>query len=506
VINSTEAPWPSRKTWALILILSLAFALRLFHLAEKEMWYDEAFAVLYAEKEPGSIIYGTVTPVEGAAADIHPLLYYFFLHGWMGLGQSPFVVRFPSVFFGLLSLCLVFRIARGLFDGQVGLVAAALAAMSPFHIWYSQEARMYSLLCLLSLLSIYLFIKACKGGKWLHWIGFGLCTGVSLYAHNLAFLVPVSLDLLILLRRRWNLIGRLLVAHCLSVVMFLPWLLLVPGQFAKVQQAYWVPKPGLTELVRTLLVFTFNLPVPDGLLALALFFSLLLLALTAYRALRASSASKDRSAWGIDLSLGLSFIPMLTMFAISQIKAVYIERALLSSALLYYITVARGMLPSRLPRLVILSLVPVPLLLLTSLWYQYNYAGFPRSPFRQANAYLRDHYETGDVILHDNKLSFFPSHYYDRTLVQEYVGDIPGSPTDTLALPTQEVLGLLAQTDVKQAVGDSQRVWFVVFQRALDEAAELGTQNPSEAWLDAHYRLTDTTTYRDLKICLYERL
>jgi len=505
VLNSADAARARSRVWLLILILLLAFALRLFHLAEKEMWYDEAFAVLYAEKEPGSIIYGTVTPVEGAAADIHPLLYYFFLHGCMGLGQSLFVVRFPSVFFGLLSLCLVFRIARELFDAQVGLLAVALAAMSPFHIWYSQEARMYSLLCLLTLLSIYLFIKACKDGKWLPWISFGLCTGVSLYAHNLAFLVPLALDLLILLRRRWSLIGRVLVAHGVSLVMFLPWLLLVPGQFAKVQQAYWVPKPGLTELVRTLIVFTFNLPVPEGLLPLALFFSLLLLALTAYRVLRPTVVGKDRGAWGIDLSLSLSFIPVLTMFAISQIKAVYIERALLSSALFYYLTVARGMLQTRLPRLVIVSLVPVPLLLVTSLWYQCNYAGFPRSPFRQANAYLRDHYEAGDVIVHDNKLSFFPSHYYDRTLAQEYVGDIPGSPTDTLALPTQEVLGLLAQTDVQQAVDDSPRVWFVVFQRALDEAAELGTQNPSKAWLDAHYRLTDTTIYRDLKICLYER-
>ena len=505
MVNSTEPPWASRKTWALILILSLAFALRLFHLAEKEMWYDEAFAVLYAEKGLASIIYGTVTPVEGAAADIHPLLYYFFLHGWMSVGQSPLVVRFPSLVFGLLSICLVFRIGTELFDTKVGVLACVLAAIAPFHIWYSQEARMYSLLCLLTLLSIYWFIKACKDGKWLPWISFGLCTGVSLYAHNLAFLVPVTLDLLILLHRRWNLIGRLLVAHALSLLIFLPWLLLVPGQFAKVQQAYWVAKPGLTELVRTLIVFTFNLPVPDRLLPLALFFSLLLLALTAYRVLRPTVIRKDPGAWGIDLSLGLSFIPVLTMFAISQIKAVYIERAVLSSALLYYITVARGMLQSRLPRLVILSLVPVPLLLVTSLWYQYNYAGFPRSPFRQANAYLREHYEAGDVIVHENKLSFFPSHYYDRTLTQEYVGDIPGSPTDTLALPTQEVLGLLAQTDVQQAVDDSQRVWFVVFQRALDEAAELGTHNPSKAWLDAHYRLTDTTTYRDLLIFLYER-
>jgi 4-amino-4-deoxy-L-arabinose transferase-like glycosyltransferase len=506
VINSTDGRWASSKTRALILVLLLAFALRLFHLEEKEMWYDEAFAVLYAEKGLASIIYGTITPVEGAAADIHPLLYYFFLHGWMRFGQSALIIRFPSLVFGLLSLCLIYRIGNELFGSKVGVLACALAAIAPFHIWYSQEARMYSLLCLLSLLSIYFFIKACKDEKWLHWIGFGLCTGVSLYAHNLAFLVPLTLDLLVLLYRRWNLIGRLLLAHGVSLLVFLPWLLLVPGQFAKVQQAYWVPKPGLTELVRTLIVFTFNLPVPDGLLPLTLFFSLLLLALTTYRVLRHSHASRDRSAWGIDLSLGLSFIPMLTMFAVSQIKAVYIERALLSSALLYYITVARGMLQSRLPRLVILSLVPVPLLLATSLWYQYNCADFPRSPFRQANAYLRDHCETGDTIVHENKLSFFPSHYYDRTLAQEYVGDAPGSSTDTLALPTQEVLGLLAQPDVAQAVGNSQRVWFVVFQRALDEAAELGTENPSKAWLDTHYRLTDTISYSDLMIFLYERL
>jgi mannosyltransferase len=497
--------WERSRPWLVVLILLAGFSLRLVRLEDKEMWYDEAFAVLYAEKEPASIIYGTVTPVEGAAADIHPLLYYFFLHGWMGLGQSPFVVRFSSVTFGLLSLCVVFRIARELFDLRVGLLATALTAVSPFHIWYSQEARMYSLLCLLTLLSVYLFIKACKHGKWPYWMGFGVFTGLSLYAHNLAFLVPVTLDLLILLHRRWNLIGRLLFAHVVSLLMFLPWLLLVPGQFAKVQQAYWVPKPGLTELVRTLIVFTFNLPVPDWLLPLGLFFSLLLLALTAYRTVRPAFASRDRNTWSVDLGLGLSFIPVLAMFAISQIKAVYIERAVLSSALLYYVCMARAMLQGKMPRLVILSLVPVPLLLVASLWYQYNYAGFPRSPFRQANTYLRDHYEAGDAIVHENKLSFFPSHYYDRTLAQEYVRDIPGSSTDTLALPTQEVLGLLAQADVQQAADDSRRVWFVVFQRALDEAAELGTENPSKAWLDAHYRLTDTTTYGDLKICLYER-
>ncbi|HUW95528.1 MAG TPA: glycosyltransferase family 39 protein [Anaerolineae bacterium] len=503
MLNKTNLREAGRSGWILVLVLLVAFGLRLYSLPDKEMWYDEAFAVLYAENELGSIVYGTITPVEGAAADIHPLLYYFFLHGWMGIGQSPFLVRFPSVVFGLVSICLLFRIAKELFDAQAALLAATLAAISPFHIWYSQEARMYSLLCLLSLLSIYLFVKAGKSNEWRHWIGFGLCTGVALYVHNLAFLIIVALDLVVLLRRRWALLRRLVVAHVVSLLLFLPWLLLVPGQFAKVRQAYWIPRPGPTELVRTLIVFNFNLPGPNWALPFTLFFSLLLLALTLYRLLRRASPSGARS-WATDLGLSLSFVPVLTMFAISQIKPVYIERALLASALLYYVTVARAMLRSRLPRLVVISLIPVPLLLVTSLWYQYNYAGFPRSPFREANAYLSERYVAGDVVVHDSKLSFFPSHYYDRGLAQEYVGDVPGSPTDTLALPTQEVLGLLGKPDMSTAVGDAERVWFVVFQRALDEAAELGEVNRNMAWLEDHYRLTNAIGYGDLSILVYE--
>jgi len=488
----------------LVFILLMAFGLRLYRLADKEMWYDEAFAVLYAEKELGAIVRGTVTPVEGAAADIHPLMYYFFLHGWMRIGQSPLVVRFPSVVFGLFALCMVFVISRELFNPRIGLIATALGAVSPFHIWYSQEARMYSLLCLASLLVIYFFVRAWKQGTRSQWIGLCLSTALSLYAHNLAFLIPLTLCLFAVVRRHWSFLGRLLLAHLGSLLLFLPWLLLVPGQLAKVRQAYWIPSPGPVELVRTLIVFTFNLPLPDQLLAICLFFSLLLLALVLYRTLRAPPVAHSETTWSGWLCVSLSFVPMLAMFVISLLKPVYIERAVLSSALVYCIAVAQALLRWKLPRVVLLSLMPVPLLLVGALWFQYGYSEFPRSPFRQANAYLREHFEVGDVIFHDSKLSFFPSHYYDRTLPQEYVGDVPGSSTDTLALPTQEVLGLLAQPDVPHAVGDSRRVWFVVFQRALDEATALGVENPSKAWLDARYTLSNSVQYNDLNIYLYE--
>jgi mannosyltransferase len=500
-----DVPSARKRSSLLILILLLGFSLRLVRLDAREMWYDEAFAVLYAEKDLGSIVQGTVTPVEGAAADIHPLLYYFFLHGWMRIGQSPFVVRFPSVAFGVLSVCLVYLLGRELFGVQIGLLASVLTALSPFHIWYSQEARMYSLLCLISLLSIYFFAKAYQDGKWRHWMAFAFCSALSLYVHNLAFLIPFTLIVFALATRRWTLFPRLLAAYGVILLLFLPWLILVPGQFAKVQQAYWVAKPGLSELVRTLLVFTFNLPIPNWLLPLVLFYSILLLTLTLYLALRPSiRQAASGSAWAMGLVLSLFLVPVLTMFIISQFKSVYIERAVLVGALAYYIAMAFSFLKSRPPRLILLSLLPVPLLLAISLEYQYTYSLFPRSPFRDANAYLREHRQDGDAIVHDSKLSFFPSHYYDRSLPQEYIGDVPGSSTDTLALPTQEVLGLLAQPDVSHAVGNSRRVWFVVFQRALDEATELGVENESKAWLDSRYSLTSVEAFNDLLVYLYE--
>jgi mannosyltransferase len=499
-----KKPATERKLGFLLALLLLAFALRLFRLEEREIWYDEAFAVLYAEKEIGAIIYGTITPVEGAAADIHPLLYYLFLHGWTGLGQSPVIVRFPSVIFGLLSVCLIFRLGRELFTAKVGLLAAGLTVISPFHIWYSQEARMYGLLCLSSLLSICFFVRVWKEGKGVNWMSFAICTALSLYAHNLAFLILFTLDLFVLLRRRWELLKRLFIAHVAVGLLFLPWLLLVPGQLAKVRQAYWIPRPSLSELVRTLVVFNFNLPLPDWLLPLSLFFSLLLLFLTLYRTFRPSMASDEGNKWAAYLTMTLAFVPVMTMFLISQIRGVYIERGVLVCALVYYLTIAQTMLRGKLPRFVIASLIPVPLLLAGSLWYQYGYSQFPRSPFREATAYLRAHYQAGDVIIHDNKLSFFPSHYYDRDLFQEYIGDVPGSSTDTLALPTQEALGLLAQRDISHAVGEAERVWFVIFQRALDEAEELREPNANKAWLDSRYRLTGTQKYNDLNIFLYE--
>lgn len=491
---------------ALAAILLAGFILRLIRLWERDLWYDEAFAILYAKKSLGAILYGTVAQVEGAAADVHPLLYYFSLHFWMGLfGGSVFVVRFFSVIFGLLTVAVAYRLAKELFGRRTALAAAGLTAFAPFHINYSQEGRMYAMFCFWSILAVYFFVRAWRRGRWGDWAGFTLAGTLSLYTQNLAFAPLLALVLFalawILARKKWAILKPLFLSYLVMALLFAPWVRVLATQFGKVRQAYWVARPGAAELFRTLIYFTFNQPLPTWLLPTALFLSLALLVFSVYRLVR----SRERE--GIWLVAALAFLPVGMLFLISQFKSVYIERGMLPTAVAYYLFLAAIWTPRRARGKAALLLIPFALVGTISLQYHYTYAGFPRSPFRDAVAYMRANLRPGDVIIHDNKLTFFPCYYYDRSLPQTFVPDPPGAGSDTLAYPTQEALGLFA-TPLEEAAGRHRQIWFVIFQKAFEEKwfRELGyEEHPDKAWLDEHYRQVKLITFNDLNVYLYEK-
>jgi len=119
---------------------------------------------------------------------------------------------------------------------------------------------------------------------------------------------------------------------------------------------------------------------------------------------------------------------------------------------------------------------------------------------------FRERLGDGDLILHSNKLTMLPSVYYDRTLPQEYLADPPGSGSDTLALPTQEALGLMALPSVESIGTSKGKIWFVIFQRAIKEYQVMGYEtHPHLAWLDEHYSLERTETWGDLMVYVYKR-
>ncbi|MFC2023772.1 glycosyltransferase family 39 protein, partial [Chloroflexota bacterium] len=131
----------------LLLILLLALGLRFYGLDAHSLWNDEGTSVAIARLDPISI-------ARNAALDIHPPLYYWLLSGWVRmLGTSEAAVRSFSALLGVLLVAVTFALGHRLAGRGVALLAALLSAIHPFQIYYSQEARMYILLALLTAMS-----------------------------------------------------------------------------------------------------------------------------------------------------------------------------------------------------------------------------------------------------------------------------------------------------------------------------------------------------------------
>lgn len=227
----------------LTLILMLAGGLRFYQLAGSSLWSDEGNTwALLARSFPQI--------ARDAAADIHPPGYYWLLKVWsMGLGTSAWAMRSFSAVAGILLVWVIYRIGR-YFDtqaqgGRVALFAALLAAVNPFQIYYSQEARMYLLLALESALlfwALYALIEMTlrrtlpalgyvlsgMAGLWTHYsfpivlaaasLGFLLHTA-SLLSHT-----PQSETEKLTKRERLQLLGLFVGLNLLIGLAYLPWL------------------------------------------------------------------------------------------------------------------------------------------------------------------------------------------------------------------------------------------------------------------------------------------
>ncbi len=157
----------------------MAVALRLISI-NQSLWLDEATTAL-AAKMPLTDLFIKFLP-----GDFHPPFYYLLMHFWIKIfGYSEISLRIPSVIFGVATIYVVYLISKKLFDKKTGLISAILLATSGLSIYYSQEARMYSLAAFLVGLLVFLFLE----NKWV-WFSITLALlGITDYASLL--ILPV---------------------------------------------------------------------------------------------------------------------------------------------------------------------------------------------------------------------------------------------------------------------------------------------------------------------------
>jgi hypothetical protein len=99
-----------------------------------------------------------------------------------------------------------------------------------------------------------------------------------------------------------------------------------------------------------------------------------------------------------------------------------------------------------------------------------------------------------------------PAMLYDRDLPQSFIGDLPGSPADTLAPATQEVLNIKAERDIQTATESANRIWYIIYQRVIDEA-NYGASSiyPDIQYLNSRYSLKTEETWDGLRLLLYTK-
>jgi 4-amino-4-deoxy-L-arabinose transferase-like glycosyltransferase len=484
--------------------LLLGLLLRLIGIQGRSLQYDDTFSIFLSERSLPEIVRGT-------AADTMPPLYYFVLHFWMAVSREAWFVRLLSGLLSLLAIVLLYELgSRWLVKGAAGW-AAGLAALSPLLIYHGQDVRMYALLVVCQLGYLWFFTRVWfsdeqRTGQYWNWVGLALCGTAALYTHNVAVFALLAPDLFLLLRREWKLLSRLLAAQLAMALLALPWLLLIPGQVAKVQSAWTLPPPGVVEILQAILMFAASLPLPVPLLALALLFSLQILAMLAIELRRAWKDLPERRA-GMAFFLILLLLPPGLLFAASYvIKPVFVPRAFLVASLAY--DLLAGLVIARtwsrgVGKLLAAAFLAAALVSLPSF---YTYQDFPRSPYRQASAYLQGAVRPGELVIHETKLSFFPARYYAPQLPQVFLADPPGSENDTFEIASQQAMRIFPAPDLASAIGESQAVYFVTFSQTFGEYEAMGLpEHPNLVWLDGHMRRVGRVSFNDLEIYHYER-
>lgn len=141
------------------IILIFGLILRLISIGQS-FWIDEATSATVVRDLSFNDILTSFAP-----SDFHPPFYYLTLKVWTILfGVSEISTRFLSLLFGLGTIYVVYLIGLTLWKKSdvVAILAALLVASAPLHIYYSQEARMYSMATLLVCLSVLFFVKTIK--------------------------------------------------------------------------------------------------------------------------------------------------------------------------------------------------------------------------------------------------------------------------------------------------------------------------------------------------------
>jgi mannosyltransferase len=186
----------ARFAWLIAAVTLIGAALRFPTLGLQSYWYDEAVTVKLVRSGP----YSMLRSLPGSEST--PPLYYVVAWVWARIfSTTEAELRSLSAVCGTLAIPLAYVAGKELVSRPAGALAATLAAVSPFLIWYSQEARAYALFVLLTTASLALFARAWSSPSRKRCAWWAVVSALALWTQYFAFFL-VAVEALLLLARR----------------------------------------------------------------------------------------------------------------------------------------------------------------------------------------------------------------------------------------------------------------------------------------------------------------
>jgi mannosyltransferase len=194
----------STVLWALASLTAMGLAVRFASLGVQSYHHDEVITA--ARVVPGDFA-DMLRQVKGSESN--PPLYYVLAWGWAkAFGVGEVGLRSLTALFGAATIPVAYLIGRELASNRAGLISAAIVAVNPMLIWYSQEARSYAVLVFFGALALLFFVRALRTGQGRDLALWALASALALCSHYFAvFAVAIqAVWLLLALRSRWRLV------------------------------------------------------------------------------------------------------------------------------------------------------------------------------------------------------------------------------------------------------------------------------------------------------------
>lgn len=458
-------PWTPRAVGAFTLLSLAALALRLWGLDTQSLWLDEVFVVDVAH----DVEQRGLSSV--AERDHVSPLSFWIVWGWLQLvPETDFNVRLPFAVAGTLMVALVYCLARRLFDDRTAAAAALLAAIGPFAVWYSQEARMYSWMMLFAAWMMLACVRAVQGStRYFDWGSLAVASALGIYNHQFSLLLNVALSLFLLLRCGLSspILWRGLLAQSVGLATYVPWCLLLLSRLdasTGVEKSHawlWGPYTGFAFLygfslgpsVRELHTAAKTQVIVQALPVL------LPLALASGWVFWSGLARLRRATWSATFLGSCILVPVgLVLAAVGITNISYNVRYVATAFPAFILIPALGLTAKGLRHLRLAHGAAVATVIAAMLWSDYQWftdGRYGKEDARAAAAYLQQEMEPVDRLIVVSGTVFGPLRYYGLTAPESHAivfrDDAAGAAPSSVGEPSDAPRVWLVQSRIWEA-------------------------------------------------------